>query len=189
MQKASEVSRETLDKYVELLLKWNKKINLISKNTEKDVWDRHILDSLQLTKYLDKEENVLDVGSGAGLPGIVLSIAGYNLKMIECDTRKMSFLREAVRICGLKAELIHDRIENVKAEGEVLVARGFASINDILKLTTDIRCDRYLLLKGKNTDIELAVANKEWNFDYKRYKSISADDSSIVEITNVQRKS
>lgn len=189
MQNLDEVSRETLDKYVKLLLKWNKRINLISKNTEEDIWHRHILDSLQLTKYLGKREEVLDIGSGGGLPGIVLAIIGHNVKMVECDTRKISFLREVIRVCDLKAELLEDRVENVREKKDVLVARGFASISDILKLTIDIKCDRYLLLKGKNADFELDVANKEWNFDYKRYKSISASDSSIVEITNAQRKS
>ena len=97
------VSREALKRIVEferLLLKWNKTINLVSKTTEDKFWQRHILDSLQLLKYIKgKDIHVIDVGCGAGLPGIVLSIAGIkNVSLVETDSRKVAFLYQAAKI-------------------------------------------------------------------------------------------
>ena len=89
------VSREVthaLLNYQNLLLKWNKAINLISRNSEKDIWERHILDSLQLLKYIDFLDNIIDIGSGGGFPGIVLSIGGVkNIALVEPDKKKISF--------------------------------------------------------------------------------------------------
>lgn len=185
------VSRETTDKldiYKKLLLKWNKKINLISKNTEKNIDLRHIDDSLQLRKYINVNDNIIDLGAGGGLPGIVLAIAGYKVKLVESDTRKCSFLREIVRKIKLEAEIIEGRVEEVKSSCDVIVARGFAEINRIFDLTQKIRCERFLLLKGKNSQEEIDNAEKDWIFDYKKYKSISADDSFILDINNVRKK-
>ena len=106
---------EKLSAYVDLLLKWNSKINLISKNTVDEVWIRHILDSAQIIKYIeDKSYRVLDVGSGAGLPGIILSILGVeNITLVDSDQRKCSFLLEAARLLNLKLKVINDRVENI----------------------------------------------------------------------------
>jgi 16S rRNA (guanine527-N7)-methyltransferase len=187
----NNVSREikdSLQEYSKLLLKWNNKINLISKTTEIDLWDRHIEDSLQLERFLDKAETILDIGSGGGLPGVVLSIMGFRLILVECDLRKASFLRETIRKLGLKAELIEERVENIKVKCNTITSRAFASVESILDHTQNIDCGRFLLLKGKNVDKELLDANKKWIFDYKKYKSITSEDSCILEITNAQRK-
>lgn len=188
MLEVKDVSRETLDKYVDLLLKWNKKINLISKSTEEDVWNRHIIDSLQLTKFIDKSNKIVDLGSGGGLPGIVLAIAGYDVSLVECDLRKMIFLKEVGRVLKLDIKYIENRVEEIELNCDIVTARGFTNINNLFKITNGIVCDKFLLLKGKSLDKEIEEANKEWNFNYKRYKSISADDSNIIEITNAKRK-
>ena len=106
----SREAEEKLSEYVNLLLKWNERINLISKSTEKDVWLRHIIDSAQLKDFLNNDDVIVDVGTGAGLPGIVLSILGANTTLIECDSRKVSFLYEVSRILEIHPTIIDDRI-------------------------------------------------------------------------------
>lgn len=188
MPNVSRGIQDKLQKYVDLLLKWNKKINLISKNTEVDVWNRHIEDSMQLSEYLPKEGVVVDVGSGAGLPGVVLAVLGYDITLVECDSRKVCFLREIVRSLGLDVSIVEERVENISAETGVVVCRGFASVEKILEVTQGIECDRFLLLKGKNLDTELLDAKKEWIFDCKKYRSITSVESCVLEITNAKKK-
>lgn len=186
------VSHETKDKlesYKKLLLKWNQKINLISKASEDDVEKRHIMDSLQIERFFSGGEKIVDVGTGAGLPGCVLAILGYEVVLVDSDSRKVSFLREAVRKLGIKAMIIEDRVERVRESCDVLVCRGFASVSRIFEVTQNIESDRFILLKGKNAKDELKEANKNWKFDCKKYKSITSDEGCILEIKNVKRKS
>ena len=107
-----------LNKYINLLLGWNNKINLIGKSTENDIWNRHILDSAQLINFLNKNELELvicaDIGTGAGLPGIVLSILGIkSMVLIEKSPLKCNFLKEAVKISPNNIEIINDNISNI----------------------------------------------------------------------------
>ena len=112
----SNVSRETFEKliaYAELLLKWQSKINLVGKNTISDLWDRHMLDSIQLNKWIPNETNIItDFGSGAGFPGLVLAIVcGKTVHLIEASKKKSAFLREAARITQAPVILHEGRIE------------------------------------------------------------------------------
>src|SRR6202046_1394945 len=106
-----EVPRETfgrLQDYVNLLKKWQAKINLISNSTILDVWKRHIIDSGQLMKYLSESENVIDLGSGAGFPGMVLAILGIkNMTLVESDSRKVAFLKEVARTVEAKDYILY----------------------------------------------------------------------------------
>ena len=106
---------EKLELFVTTLLKWNEKINLVAKATEEEIWNRHILDSAQLLKFIpDTKAKIVDLGSGAGFPGLVLAIMGYeNVTLIESDNKKSVFLQEAARITGTKVQIINERIENV----------------------------------------------------------------------------
>ena len=179
-----------LSEYLDVLLKWNARINLISKNSEDDVWIRHVLDSAQIMQYIDKSHKILDIGSGAGFPGIVLSILGaQNITLLDSDNRKCSFLLEVARLLGLQLEVINDRIENVyDKEFDVVTARGFASITMILQSVDSIKTSRILLLKGKNYEFEIQEALQEWDFRYITYPSITNFSSCIVDITNVRKK-
>ena len=182
---------EKLSAYVDLLLKWNSKINLISKNTVDEVWIRHILDSAQIIKYIeDKSYRVLDVGSGAGLPGIILSILGVeNITLVDSDQRKCSFLLEAARLLNLKLKVINDRVENIcDKEFDVVTARGFASIDKVLNEVSSIKSNKILLLKGKNYNTEIQEALQRWKFEYITYPSITDFSSHILDITNVRKK-
>lgn len=179
-----DVSRGVLDRYVALLLKWNKAINLISESTEKDVWNRHIEDSLQLMNFLDMSDNICDVGSGAGLPGIVLSIAGVkNVTLVESDQRKASFLLQARKLSSNKIDVINDRVENLDCIFDVVISRAFAEISEIF---LKVRARRYLLLKGKRYKEELDRASQKYTFDYHEHHSITSIDGVILDIKNVK---
>ena len=119
----TDVSRETfnvVEDFVSLLVKWNKKINLVGKSTIHDVWERHVLDSAQLIKYIPKETSIItDFGSGAGFPAIILSIiGGWEVHLVESDQRKCAFMREASSRLGLNLHIHNDRIEKFKALGK-----------------------------------------------------------------------
>lgn len=185
------VSRGALLEYQNLLLKWNKTINLISKNSEEDIWQRHIIDSLQLLKYVDLSDHIIDIGSGAGFPGIVLSIAGaMNVTLVECDSRKVVFLRQAARLSENKVDIIEQRLdENFSGNCDVLTCRGFSSLANILQLTSGMKIrKKLLLLKGENYDSEIEEARKDWLFNVKLHDSITSDKGKILEITD-ERKS
>ena len=187
------VSHETLDKlqeYTNLLLKWNKKINLISKSSEKDIWDRHILDSAQLAKFINTSGKILDVGSGAGLPGIVLSILGAeSITLVESDQRKSAFLLEVSRLFKLKTQVMNCRVENITNEHfDTIIARGFASVAKIFEQTSFLQVNRILLLKGKIYKSEILEAAQKWSFDYITHPSATNSNSYIIDIKNVQQK-
>ncbi|MGV2432135.1 MAG UNVERIFIED_CONTAM: 16S rRNA (guanine(527)-N(7))-methyltransferase RsmG [Rickettsiaceae bacterium] len=182
-------TKEKIQSYIDILTKWNEKINLISKNSLLDIWERHILDSAQIMKFVSKKDTIIDIGSGAGLPGIVLSILGIEtLIMIEADARKASFLTEVSRQLNLNTQIINDRVENIHIQGDVSVARGFSSVNNIFKCCANIQTKKFLLLKGKNVELEITEARKNWLFSCQKHKSITSIDSFILEISNVHEK-
>jgi 16S rRNA (guanine527-N7)-methyltransferase len=135
-QQRLAVSRETLDRfraYAELLTKWNRAINLVSPRSLDDLWNRHFLDSAQLRTYLPPtppsgERSILDVGAGAGFPGLVLALLGCGrVHLVEADRRKAEFLREAARVTGAAAEIHAQRIEDVPLlPVDVVTCRAFA---------------------------------------------------------------
>jgi len=187
------VSHETsckLSEYVDLLLKWNAKINLISKNSVDEIWVRHVLDSAQAMNYMKKSQKTLDVGSGAGFPGLILSILGVkNITLVDSDQRKCSFLLEAARLLNLKVRVINDRVENINDEEfDVVTARGFASIDRVFREVVRIKSNKILLLKGKNHDLDIQEALQKWEFEYITYPSITNFSSHILDITNVRKK-
>ena len=179
--------RQALLDYQKLLLKWNKAINLIGKSTISNCWSRHIEDSLQLFNHIDnKNQHILDVGSGAGLPGMVLSIAGAkSVTLIESDSRKVSFLKEASKLSDNEVTILNQRVEQIEGlECDILTARAFAKIGDLLDMTQHIRVkNKYLLLKGKNFMQEIKDAQKERLFNINYYDSITSWDGKIIEIT------
>jgi 16S rRNA (guanine527-N7)-methyltransferase len=187
------VSREVnhaLLNYQNLLLKWNKVINLISRNSEKDIWERHILDSLQLLKYIDFSDMIIDIGSGGGFPGIVLSICGVkNTVLIESDKKKSVFLAQASKLSSNKIIIVDERIdEKFNMNCDILTSRGFSSVTNILGVTEGIKIQKkMLLLKGKNYEKEIIEAQKHWVFDFNLHNSITSGEGKIVEIFNIKK--
>lgn len=196
-----DVSRETMDQlghYVGLIEKWNRSINLVSKSTIDDIWHRHIADSAQLFKLSDaqNEEVWLDIGSGGGLPGIVISILSNEsqvlrkIVLVESDSRKCAFLRTVVRDLGLSIEIIEDRIENVLPIGaDIISARAFTRLNELLCYTQQhgtehVRC---LFLKGKSHLTELTEAKESWNISVESIPSLTDSSARVLKIKEISR--
>lgn len=184
-----DVSRGVLIKYQELLLKWNKAINLISKKSVSEIWERHILDSLQLLNYIDRFDKIIDIGSGAGFPGIVLSIGGVkDVTLIECDTRKAVFLHQAAKLSPNKITIIEERVdEKFSADCDILTCRGFSTITNILLVTQGVNRKKLLLLKGESYDKEIEEAQKDWLFNVKVHDSMTSNKGKILEITDERK--
>jgi 16S rRNA (guanine527-N7)-methyltransferase len=161
--KLAGVSRETLERlqaYVALLTAWNRRINLVGPNTIGDVWRRHILDSAQLMPLLpDDARVVVDIGSGAGLPGLILSILGVpEVHLVESDQRKAAFLREAQRVTGAPVAIHAQRAERLTAfPADAIVARAVAPVDNLLLMVDKFRGHHTicLFLKGKGIEEEL----------------------------------
>jgi 16S rRNA (guanine527-N7)-methyltransferase len=178
----------SLKNYQELVLKWNRTINLVSSNSIKEFWKRHILDSLQLLQFIDnKDVYLVDIGTGAGLPGVVLSIAGIQeVSLIESDTRKCVFLKKASKISNNNIEIINQRVEAIKINCDILTCRAFAPLNRLFSYIKNVEVkEKFLLLKGENCLMELEQAKKNWSFDYSLYKSITSREGKILEISNL----
>lgn len=194
MYDCDNISRETIDaleKYQSLTLKWNKTINLVSCNTEHEFWVRHILDSLQLMKYInDQNIHLIDVGSGGGFPGIVLSIAGIkNVTLVESDIRKSIFLLQASKISSNKVKVLNQRIEGVKLDCDILTSRAFAQLEKIFVYTKHINVrNKYLLFKGEQYQKEIEITKKRWSFCHSVYDSETSNNSKILEISNIHDK-
>ncbi len=194
-QFASEqnVSRETFSRiltYVELLLTWNKRINLISKSTEQSIWQRHILDSAQLYPLIPRDcLSLADLGSGAGFPGLVLAIMGVKgVRLIESDARKCAFMREAARITGTDAQIINIRIEKApSAPVDIITARALAPLTDLLDLAKPLIGPKTecLFLKGQHIEAELTQAHKMWRMQVDCRPSRSDPTGSVVRVREV----
>lgn len=196
------VSRETIVKlkeYEKLVIEWNNKFNLVSKNSVKDLWNRHILDSLQLIQFIDSTDKILyDFGSGAGFPAIVLAIVSEqlypNLKfnLVESIGKKTIFLNEVKKELQLhQVEILHDRIENLKKEtADIISSRALASLPKLLNYAKPFCSKKTKLIfpKGEHWREELLEAQKEWLFNYTEVQSISDDTGHILNISNVRRK-
>jgi len=187
------VSRENQDKlqqYIDLLIKWNKTINLVSSNSIKDIEQRHILDSIQLLNYIAKKDiSVLDLGSGAGLPGIVLSICGIKkVVLVESDERKAAFLLQASKISSESIEIKNSRVETLSAVScDIVISRAFADLSSIFDYCRHIGVkEKFLLLKGRAYKEEIVQARKHWLFKVNIHDSITSIDGKILEITNVK---
>ena len=134
-EKMLNVSRETsvkFETYLKTLKKWQKNLNLVGVSTLDDPWRRHILDCGQISRFIKKKDReIIDIGSGAGLPGIILSIMGYkNVLMVDSDFKKTVFILEALRACNLKSAVLTDRVENLKnLKNKTIVSRAFSSIS------------------------------------------------------------
>ncbi len=191
-----DVSRETLDRlraYVDLLRRWTRRINLVSPASLNQVWKRHIGDSLQLVALGSGRTGVwADLGSGAGLPGLVVAIAGDRpVTLVESDRRKGAFLREAARVTGARIDLVSRRIEAAAPlSAEVLTARALAPLPRLLELASPHMAESGtgLFLKGLDVDDELTAAAKYWKMHVKLIPSMVDDTGQIVVVSKLERR-
>lgn len=191
-----DVSREThakLEEYVSLLLVWQKKINLVSRETIDSVWSRHIWDSAQLASLLpNKSASIIDLGSGAGLPGVVLSILGYsNLTLVESNSKKTAFLKTVKRKLSLSCEVAETRIENLKhGPADVVVSRALASLDRLLSYSQNFITSQTQLvfLKGKGFQNEITEAKRNWSFQVKTKQSITSEEGRVLILSGVRQR-
>ena len=192
------VSRETINKlcqYETLLSKWNSKINLISKNTFANIWNRHFLDSGQIIKHVDaSRKRWVDVGSGAGFPGLVVALLLRDRK-IDCEmilaeksSKKVFFLNEVIRQLDLKVKVLNDDIGTIEPlKADILTARAFSELNDLIQIAHIHRKYRgvCLFLKGENYRVELDKTLNYWFFDYDIFDSLSNPSGKIIRVKNI----
>ena len=197
-----QVSRETiisLNKYEEKLIKANKTLNLIGNSTIKNVWNRHFLDSAQVIDFIDKnDETLVDIGSGAGFPGLVLAILSKDKKipikinLIEKSPKKVKFLKEIIKDLRLDVDVLNQNIfEDQKIlSQDVLVARAFKPLKIILKLihSKAENWKKIFLFLGKTGERELLEASKIWDIEYKQRMSVTSNDSVVIEINKLKIK-
>jgi 16S rRNA (guanine527-N7)-methyltransferase len=191
----NDVSREAagaLAEYVELLLHWNARLNLIARRDEPRIWERHIADSLQLAALMEPHpDRAIDLGSGAGFPGLVVSLAtGVPFDLIEADQRKAAFLREAARVTKAPVRIHPVRIEAATiAPAPLVTARALAPLPKLLGLAAPLLAPggTCLFLKGANAPAELTHAATEWHMQVETLPSRTAPGSCILRITDLSR--
>ncbi len=187
------VSRETclcLERYLDLLRRWQARINLVGAATLEDPWRRHMLDSAQLAPLVPAGARVADLGSGAGFPGLVLALLrGGPVDLIESDTRKAVFLREAVRVTGAPAAVHNVRAERLALAADAVVARACAPLDRLLGLAAPLLAAGgiCLFLKGARAEEELRAARMHWRMTVRRRPSLSAPDGVVLELSDIAR--
>ncbi len=195
----SDVSRETFERlevFSEVLTKWNPKINLVSRKSLEDLWTRHILDSVQVFEIAPNAKTWLDIGSGGGLPGIIVAILvaekspETKVTLMESDQRKCAFLRNAARECGVQVTVKSQRIEEAEPESaDIMSARALADLDILLGYS-----ERHLksggtavFPKGVNWKKEVDNARNRWRFDCEEITSLTEPEAVILKIKGVER--
>jgi len=198
----TQVSRETiisLKKYEEILIKANKSLNLIGKSTINQIWQRHFLDSVQVIDFIDKNDKTLmDIGSGAGFPGLVLAIVlkdrkiPLKVKLVEKSPKKSKFLKSLIHQLELDVEIINQNIleKQKKLSEDVFVARAFKPLKIIMELIHNNAKNwkKIFIFLGKTGKNELLEASKIWDIEYKQRVSVTSNDSVVIEINRLKKK-
>lgn len=184
--KFSDVSVAKLKLFSESLIKANQKHNFISKNTELDLWERHILDSAQLVKFIDfKQGSLADLGSGAGFPGIVLALfnanKAFHVKLYEKSPVKRKFLDDVIKQLDIRATLFTNVFEK-EIETNFIVCRAFKKLEQIIQVSREMvkKPHKLIVLKGQIGQEELEKAFKNHKYDYKIEKSMTHEESKII---------
>jgi 16S rRNA (guanine527-N7)-methyltransferase len=182
----NENSIKKLKLFSSSLILANKKHNFISKSTENNIWQRHILDSAQLVKFIDfKSGSLSDLGSGAGFPGIILAIfnenKNFHVKLFEKSPVKRRFLVKMIKDLDLDAEVLTN-INDEVLDSDIIVCRAFKKLNQVIQVSREIakRPHKLIVLKGQNAQEELNKAFKNQKYPYKIEKSMTDENSRII---------
>ena len=193
------VSRETISKleiYAECLIEWQSKFNLIGKSTINSLWHRHILDSIQLVSTIPEDfQSLMDIGTGAGLPGFILAIyyneLGKDIYLVDSNKKKCTFLDHAAKRCNVDVKIYAERLQDLAVKDsfkvDVITARAFASIDNIMSLSRPYshKKTKYLLQKGVNAKSELTNAKISSKLRVELIDSVTQENSYIL---NIERK-
>lgn len=191
------VSRETLDgleAFADLLIRWNRRINLIAPSTADDLWARHIIDSAQLLSHAPDAENWIDLGSGAGFPGLVVAALKarpeFRMTLVESDTRKAAFLREAARAFKIAPDIRTTRAETLSdPRFDVVSARAFAPLPALLDHASRLLAPggTALFPKGARHQEEVDAARLSWQFTLRTAPSVTNSDAAILVMKDLRR--
>ena len=197
--KKFNVSRETIEKlniYNDFLLENNKLLNLIGKTTEKHVFLRHFKDSAQIYNLIEDKSEIIDIGSGAGFPGIIIKILMVNDKikgnvvLIDKSPKKCNFLQDLSNKLSLILKIENIRLEDYKfSKISTVVSRAFKKTVDTIDILfkNNEKIRNIILIKGKSYQQELDDAKKKYTFDVEKFRSITSDESYILKISNIKR--
>ncbi|MCF8473481.1 MAG: 16S rRNA (guanine(527)-N(7))-methyltransferase RsmG [Emcibacter sp.] len=191
------VPRETSEKikhYAILLEKWQKKINLVGQTTIPALWTRHFYDSFQLKALFDipneKNLRILDIGSGAGFPGLLLSMLDIGeFHMVESNSKKSTFMNQVIRDTGCNAVVHNERMENLKPfHVDYITSRACASLDKLFDLARNFIHDDCicLFLKGQIAEQEIEEARKNWSFEVEKYTSLTDDLGIILKASHIK---
>jgi len=200
--KIFQVSRETissLTKYENELISANNVLNLIGKSTIKQIWTRHFIDSAQVIDFIGKnDKTMIDLGSGAGFPGLVLAIIAKDrknnlkIKLIEKSPKKVNFLKKIISELHLDVEVIDKNIFEYpkKISEDIIVSRAFKPFENILQLIHNQaeNWKKIFVFLGKTGKTELLQASKIWDIEYKQRVSLTSNDSTVIEINRIKKK-
>jgi len=198
----TQVSRETINSlyiYEKLLIEYNKKLNLIGKSTINNIWNRHFLDSAQVFDFIDKNENTLvDIGSGAGFPGLVLALIAkerkipIKIKLFEKSSKKIIFLKKIISELNLNVEAINKNVqdEKIKFIDQSFIVRAFKPLPQVLELIHNKAKNfkKLIIYLGKTGGAELHEASKSWDIKYKQSMSVTSSDSLIIVVSKLSKK-
>ena len=184
---------EKIEFFISQIINYNKHTNLVGKSTIENIWERHVLDCLQLSKHInEKKLKIFDIGTGAGLPGVLLSIIGYkNVLMVDSVKKKTDFIKRVVKELTLSARVQNKRIEKVKeVKQDIIVSRALAPLSTLLTyaLLHSEKNTTLLFLKGRSVNNEIEIAMKNFDFDFKKFESVSSGDGCILQINNFIKK-
>jgi 16S rRNA (guanine527-N7)-methyltransferase len=196
------VSRETearLDRFVDLLMEWQTKTNLVAPSTLANLWTRHISDSLQLMMITPAAKTWADLGSGGGFPGVVLACAlaetpGARVHLVERNAKKAAFLRETLRITGSPGTVhladIGDNVDRITGPVDCVTARALAPLHKLIGFAEPLVRSgaKALFLKGQDVEAELTEATKYWNIDPQLHASRTGGQGWIVELDRIERR-
>lgn len=185
------MNNEKLLIFAGLVQKWSPRINLVSKSDLPHLWERHIEDSLRLLPFIPASvTRAIDLGSGAGFPGLVICIAtGLPFDLIEVDARKAAFLMEAARLTGAPAKIHNCRIEAAPVQPAPLItARALAPLEKLLGLAAPLLTDDGFCLfpKGRSIETELTAASTLWHMDANRFSSPEWEESYILKVSQIR---
>lgn len=195
----TNVSRETIEdlqRFVHLIAKWNPSINLVSKSSLTDIWERHIWDAVQIIDFVGYSTEWADLGSGGGFPGIVLATLAKHshpemrVTLVESDQRKSTFLRTAIRELSLNATVLAERIEAVESLNASRVsARALADLDQLLGYGYQHVADGGICIfpKGQSWEKEISDAKRNWSFSFEAHKSKTSPNSAILTIKDILR--
>lgn len=200
--KLTPVSRETearLDRYLDLLRQWQAKTNLVASSTLPHLWTRHVADSLQLLTLAPTAKIWVDLGSGGGFPGLVLACAlaekpGAVVHLVERNSKKTAFLREALRITSapgiVHADGIEDIVDSIEGPIDCVTARALAPLHQLIGYVELLvkRGAKALFLKGQDVEAELTEATKYWNIKPNLHSSLTGGQGWIVELDRIERR-